>query len=548
MGGGYGGGAPPGYGGGMGGGYGSGMGRGMGGMGGGYGRRRRLSGYGYDYYGYNGISDVDMSSMMGIGMNNAKSRAFQQTLNGMDDFSDVDDEEFYEETYDERQAETDTMNREIIDSLREELGSLRLNFGDDSLWDDIVYGHDSNHAPFTRKCAIFQSAHFCATTDPQHKDLKLNLKIGKHKFHKAEATDAREAMEDEFADLEQKDDWIISSDITDVDDAEWNDDAIWKAAESTFDSKQFENQKLIRKCHGTALCLCQYLDAHFDGNQKHQCLSSKMKRHKMLDVMDHFLSSPAAQREFEDIDKLKDSKDAKDPKNVKVHDESVNGPIHLKVLDHPSIVHLHIMSHFPHFHRRHHLHRYRIPWFKYRRYQHLRPNQRPPWCPRWIWREVTGHMTRPRGFKHNGHRDGKKEDDAMESEFGDYYQYDENVMDRIEDAMADDDDFEDELPFMVPLIQATSNLLPNVLRNAKQVLPKVLKEEVDNGGIERKLKRRGGPERYGTLPRQLRRRRGGRRKMMDRYGYYVNEDSVEDRYYGDYEEDEGDGSIWVLLE
>merc|ERR1719242_1037681 len=159
-------------------------------------------------------------------------------------------------------------------------------------------------------------------------------------------------------------------------------------------------------------------------------------------------------------------------------------------------------------------------------------------------------MTRPRGFKHHGKGDDddddgkrKKNADAMESDFGDYYDYDENVMDRIEDAMADDeDDFEDELPFMVPLIQATSNLLPNVLRNAKQVLPKVLKTQVDNGGIERKLKRRGGPEMYGTLPRQLRRRRGGRRKMMDRYGYYVNEDSVEDRYYEDYEEDEGDGS------
>merc|ERR1719361_835466 len=198
------------------------------------------------------------------------------------------------------------------------------------------------------------------------------------------------------------------------------------------------------------------------------------ERHAMLDVMDHFLSSPAARREFEDI---------KDPKHVKVHDESVHGPIHLKVQDHPSIVHLHIMSHFPHFHRRHHLHRYRIPWFKYRKYQHLRPNQRPKWCPRWIWREVTGHLKRPRGFQRNRATLNGRSDANMDA--SDYYAYDENIMDQIEDAMDETvDNFEDELPFMVPLLQATSNLLPNVLRNTKQILPKVLKQEVDNGGIE----------------------------------------------------------------
>jgi len=453
-------------------------------------------------------------------MDNVRSKLLSRSMADEEAFYGIgDDDDFYEHILDERQAETDMVNQEIIDSLREELSRVSLDFQDDGSWDDVVYGHDANRVPFIRKCAVFQSAHFCATTDRQHKDLRLNLKVGKHKFHRAAATAARLALEDSVEDSmesdaaqsagQQQEDWVVASSVMDVADDEWNDESLWKSAATTFQSKQFGHRGLIRKCRGTALCLCQYVDAAFDGQQKHQCLSSTQRRHAMLDAMDHFLSTPLLPPPPPSHQNVgADIKDSHGAMPLKVEEER---PLS------PSIVHLQIMSHFPHFHRRHHLHRYRIPWWKYRKYGHLRPNHRPKWCPRWIWREVVAHLRRPPGFRRNVQSRGK-DADAVSAMDGDYYEYDENAMDRIESALTEDDDhFDDELPFMVPLIQATSNLLPNVLRNARQVLPKVLKKEVDKGNIDRKLKRRGGPEMFGKMPREIKHRKRPvlRRMMMD---------------------------------
>merc|ERR1712176_721406 len=65
----------------------------------------------------------------------------------------------------------------------------------------------------------------------------------------------------------------------------------------------------------------------------------------------------------------------------------------------------------------------------------------------------------------------------------------------------DDESFlNDELPFISPLIQSASALLPNVLENARKSLPKLLRKSVRRGGfIHNALKGRGGPEYYGTM-------------------------------------------------
>merc|ERR1719162_2095414 len=93
---------------------------------------------------------------------------------------------------------------------------------------------------------------------------------------------------------------------------------------------------------------------------------------------------------------------------------------------HPSIIHLHLMGHTPFFHRRHHLHRYRIPWRKYRRFQHLRPGTRPRWCPRWMWREVEGHLKHPRGFEQ------RKATASARLDEQDYYDYDGEALDEVD--------------------------------------------------------------------------------------------------------------------
>ena len=255
------------------------------------------------------------------------------------------------------------------------------------MWDSITHVHDEKNAEqeFIRKCATFQTAQLCATSDnPEHKSLKLNLKIGKHKFHrtyrpweqkeadalqdisniysdndKRNIQDTMKNMKmqsDNFANDEQEE-WGIDSGVIDVDDSEWNNDALWTSTKVIPKMTSKHKKRIIRKCRGQSFCLCQYLDKKFDNGQKHKCVSFKNHQkvnphYKLLNMMDHFMAGPiglAHQRKL---------------------------PVQIKFQYHPSIVHLHIMGKYPFFNRRHHMHRFRIPWFKYKKYQHLRPNNR----------------------------------------------------------------------------------------------------------------------------------------------------------------------------
>merc|ERR1712228_279281 len=235
-------------------------------------------------------------------------------------------------------------------------------------------------------------------------------------------------------------------------------------------------KKILRKCRGLTLCLCQFKDKLFDSGNKHKCISYKkhktlQPKYKMSSLMDEFMSKPL---------------------RMAMHNKG--SPLHLQFQYHPSILHLHILGKYPFFNRKHHLHRYKIPWFRYKQYAHLRPNQRPKWCPRWIWREIEGHVKRPRGLKHH------KASAAHFDEY-DYYNYDGQAIDNLDDENEGDDNFfDDELPFITPLIQSASHLLPGLLENARKTLPKLLRKSVRRGGfIHNALDGRGGMENYGTM-------------------------------------------------
>ncbi|MEM1279375.1 MAG: hypothetical protein AAGG53_04980 [Cyanobacteria bacterium P01_H01_bin.152] len=56
------------------------------------------------------------------------------------------------------------------------------------------------------------------------------------------------------------------------------------------------------------------------------------------------------------------------------------------------------------------------------------------------------------------------------------------------------------LPFMTPLSRSSDDLLPNVLRNARKVLPKALRKDPSKEGfIHSALEGRGGPQHYGSF-------------------------------------------------
>jgi len=422
-----------------------------------------------------------------------------------DEDDDEMDEDEYEQLMESEQQRMDAMNGAFIASLRDELGELALNFNDDDLWDDITYVHGNGETgslqKWIRKCAAFQTVQLCATTQhPQHRDLRLNVKLGKHKFHRRHPRheDARTAMYDVFGDVDEDKqqraaaasaaeqqravEWAIDENVIDVDDDEWNNNALWSFVDAEAHRTLHANKVVIRKCRGRSFCLCQYVDVSVDRGQKHKCIASHthhlLQPHYRLEhAMGRFMAAPIA--------------------TAMPGHGGGHSPVHVQFQFRPSIVHLHIMGKYPFFRRRHHMHRYRIPWFAYRRYQHLRPTVRPAWCPPWIWREIDMHLKRPQGFV-QVHKNSVPSGSHLDED--DYYQYDAHMLDALNDNDEIDDDFDDELPFLSPLLRMGTELLPNVLRNARKILPKVLRRSVSKGGfIHSALDARGGPQHLGTF-------------------------------------------------
>eukprot|EP01084_Bolivina_argentea_P084683 153104_1 len=470
-----------------------------------------------------------------------------------DDYYDDDDGYYYDEdAIDAQEEQIDSINEAFVNTLRQEFDDMILNFNHDGMWDSITHVHDPDKKKWIRKCTSLQTAELCATTDPAHKTLRTNVKIGKYKFHRSyrpweqkeadaieDLTDILEDNSDNdkrsmknmdkmqniqqqhmdtdaMQDMSAMDAWGIDSDVIDVDDDEWNNNDLWTNVEHIASTATKSHKPIVRKCRGLTLCLCQYLDKKFDGEQKHKCVSYKdhkrlQPNYKLLNVMDEFMSRPL--------------------RHVMMgHHNQMN----MRVQYHPSIVHLHIMGRHPFFHRKRHLHRYKIPWFRYRRYQHLRPNKRPHWCPRWIWREVNGHLKKPKGFEHNKASEKGK---AARLDETNYYEYDGDMTDRM-DEMNDEDSFEEELPFLAPLIRASLELLPNVYNNARKVLPSVVRQRLTaNGDIGKALNDRQ-PEFLGHAGPELRndliRSQSDLRRYNKRYGARMDVDDEDYEYNDDY--------------
>lgn len=180
------------------------------------------------------------------------------------------------------------------------MNDLLLNFNENQDWDEIskINARDdelsvTSHS--TRKCKTLQSIQVCATmsnNDGYDDNMKVHLKIGKHKYHKAPfyTSSAYQDMMDEYKELNknaqnnmdsfdydlntdeatrdalQAMHWIMDHDIIDVMDDEWNDPKKFKTTKLT----SHKGRKMIRKCKST-FCICQYVNFPEDGNQKHPC-------------------------------------------------------------------------------------------------------------------------------------------------------------------------------------------------------------------------------------------------------------------------------------
>merc|ERR1711879_40799 len=128
------------------------------------------------------------------------------------------------------------------------------------------------------------------------------------------------------------------------------------------------------RCKFHSGCLCQYIDSSFDDDQKHPCWKGDPHRpQRIIHVFDDFVKSPKS--EFIPLLKKKWKK----------------SPLHIEFHYRPHIQQLHVVGGFPYFHRRSHRKKYQIPWYKYARYEHLRPGERPKWLPKWMWNEIGAH-------------------------------------------------------------------------------------------------------------------------------------------------------------
>ena len=192
------------------------------------------------------------------------------------------------------------MYTELLDNLVFELNDLLLNFDRNKDWDEISKINERDDvlemtSHKTRKCKTLQSIQVCATmhnNDGVNDNMKVSLKIGKHKYHKAPfyTSSAYKDMMDEYKELNKDSQnnmesfdydletdnaekealqamhWIIDHDVIDVMDSEWNDPTKFKTTHMT----SHKGRKMIRKCKAT-FCICQYVNFPDDGNQKHPC-------------------------------------------------------------------------------------------------------------------------------------------------------------------------------------------------------------------------------------------------------------------------------------
>ena len=238
------------------------------------------------------------------------------------------------------------------------------------------------------------------------------MKIGKHKYHRSPSQKyqpshvfgARSTFinlyDDEYDDYMEYDEvddtqsdmeehWVISDEVVDISDDDWDDATIWNRdwnqnmdSNSNSDSDPLETRILTRmldkvvhaRCRMHSECLCQYVDESFDDGQKHPCWKGNPHRpQRVVHVFDDFVKSPKS--EFIPL----------------VHGRWKQSPLHIEFHYRPHIQHLHVVGGFPYFHRRAHRRKYQIPWYKYSRYEGLRPEERPKWMPLWMWQEIGAH-------------------------------------------------------------------------------------------------------------------------------------------------------------
>ena len=378
---------------------------------------------------------------------------------------------------------------EFISSLRSELSNINLRFLDDDSWDDVTAIYDESHNELIRKCASFQIAKICAThslSNPQ-KGLSFNLKIGKHKYHRA-ASQKYAAASTNFFDLYDDDDddvdssssaeeehWIISDESFALDDDEFDNSKIWHPADRKI-LTQMLKKVVEQRCKSHTYCLCRYVDTSFDHGRKHACSKGNPKYpQKVVHVMDDFVK---AKKEFIPLGSYEKS------------------PLHIEFHYKPHIQHLHVIGGLPFFHRRLHKKRYKVPWYEYSRYH--RPQIRPSWLPVWMWHEIGAHThTDPRkmqrmeadlrgqgllgaqgantaplgvGGKHVHFRANEIDNNEIYDGYDDmldalsmYYQYDEFEADKLDAMESDnDDDTKNAVDFIYPLMEKTAKYLAPV--------------------------------------------------------------------------------------
>merc|ERR1712087_598972 len=91
--------------------------------------------------------------------------------------------------------------------------------------------------------------------------------------------DNKNAM-DTFFDETHEDEWIVTNEVTNDYDADWEDDSKWSEINefTTFSAK-----KLKKKCmnvFGRKLCLCEFVEFMVANSKKHVCHPNKAKKEK----------------------------------------------------------------------------------------------------------------------------------------------------------------------------------------------------------------------------------------------------------------------------
>jgi len=374
------------------------------------------------------------------------------------------------------------------EAVQQQYAALREEFGDEldeaDTFDALMEEEGDDYA-YDDEFADYDDAYEDELYDDEEDD--FDEAMDDYYYVDEEAGEDMDSV-DTFFDAEHSAEWVVTNEVTNEYDSEWEDDSQWTDVDEVV---TYSAHRLTKKCmdlFGRKLCLCEFVG--FVTHQKHVChpgkarkvhkMHLKLKRAKAMKKKKQKQLRRAKMKRLKKIAAMKRRQAAKEKKRIRKEEAKIaqrtkimgkenkaNQRLQKELKKYRRKIkklrkrlraqkrknkqrghghghghhhhhHHHMPPHNMHNHRRHwrlnHPHHHRhfhlhvhphIPWKRYRHHAKDLPEKRPKWLPKWIWRELGEN------FK------ALEMEDNTDSE---YYEYAQQYFQDYDDASNDYDE------------------------------------------------------------------------------------------------------------